>query len=66
MSACEPLLLCPRDEAAEKCPDAGRVAPISACVLCLRLEVAFSACVLCLRSVVAFFLQTLSMRHPIK
>ena len=27
MSACEPLLLCPtRDEAAEKCPDARRVA----------------------------------------
>ena len=28
-----------RDEAAEK-PDAGRVAPISACVSCLRLVVA--------------------------
>ena len=34
-----------------KNPDAGRVAPISACVLCLRL-------------VVAFF-QTSLMRHPI-
>ena len=39
-----------RDEAAEK-TDAGRVAPISDSVWCLRLVVAFAACVLCLRLV---------------
>ena len=33
-------------------PDAGRVAPISACVWCLRLVVVFSDSVLCLRFVV--------------
>ena len=33
-------------------PDAGRVAPISACVWCLRLVVVFSDSVLCLRLVV--------------
>ena len=47
-----------------KNPDAGRVAPISGSVLCLRLVVAFSGSVLCLRLVVAFF-QTSLMRHPI-
>ena len=38
-------------------PDAGRVAPISGSVLCLRFVVAFSACVWCLRLVLAGPLQ---------
>ena len=50
-AVCEPLLI-----VYEHCifPDARRVAPIRACVLCLCLVVAFSACVLCLRFVLAF------------
>ena len=44
-AVCEPLLI-----VYEHCifPDARRVAPIRACVLCLCLVVAFSACALCL------------------
>ena len=50
-AVCEPLLI-----VYEHCifPDARRVAPIRACVLCLCLVVAFSACALCLRFVLAF------------
>ena len=45
VSLCLKFLKIPtQDEAAEKCPDAGRVAPISACVVRLRCEVASGAC----------------------
>ena len=37
-------------------PDAGRVAPISACVLCLHFVLAFCACAFCLRLVQRFLL----------
>ena len=50
-AVCEPLLV-----VYEHCifPDARRVAPIRACVLCLRFVLVLSACVLCLRFVLAF------------
>ena len=48
-----------------KNPDAGRVAPISGSVWCLRLVLAFGACVWRLRFV-PYLLLTSSMRHPIK
>ena len=48
-----------------KNPDAGRVAPISGSVWCLRLVVAFGGSVWCLRFV-PYLLLTSSMRHPIK
>ena len=50
-AVCEPLLI-----VYEHCifPDAGRVAPISASVLCLRFVLAFCAGVLCWRLVLAF------------
>ena len=50
-AVCEPLLI-----VHDHCivPDARRVAPIRACVLCLCLVVAFSGSVQCLRFVLAF------------